>query len=124
MSMQSYPEYGFGLVLCGNEINDLAEHMQCDVYELAYLIDEDQCRTYTDEEEGKVFIPADTNAGRSAEGEDMFVIWTRKQPDIFEAAYKNIDDAVREIRMLYGKHFPVGFDYRAHMGYFQCCVYA
>ncbi len=121
MSMQCYPEYGFGLVVTGDEIGKLVEKNGCeDEFELQEKIG-NACRIYDDEFEGKAFSGSPSDV--SAEDENMLVIWAQHQPDAYKAVYGSPEEAAHEFEENYSEFFPLGFDYVAHLGYFQACMY-
>lgn len=129
MSMQAYPEYGFGLIVTGNEIEMLTAYNRCeDEYELVDLLNEDElinfdCRLYDERCEGKFSTPASkTGEDVSHENEDMLVIWAKKQPLAYQAVYNNPEEVAQEMKTRAGKYLPGDFDIVNHLGYFQCTI--
>lgn len=124
MGMQNYPEYGFGLVLTGDAIEEFVKLQTNgeidDPYE--YLEEAEEkghdVRFYDDENEGSfvTYLNKETK-----EHEAMLVVWAEKQPDAFKAAYADLDEFVEELKKEFV--FPENFDFADHVGYFQLCVY-
>lgn len=145
MSMANYPEYGFGLVLTGDEITDFIRHFvrstlaklnraPSDLMEIhltgldndpEFLVDnygaDMNVRFYGDCREGKRFQSLDNKV--DLEYEDMLAFWAEKQPDAIKAVYDGIDEVVEEFKSRIGEFLPKGFDYEAHIGYFHCVIY-
>lgn len=130
MSMANYPEYGFGLVLTGDEIVKFVN--QVDAKEDRGLdgdpeiLEEDlgdlyNVRFYGDCREGKRFQSLDNKV--NLEYEDMLAFWAEKQPDAIKAVYDGIDEVVEEFKSRIGEFLPEGFDYEEHIGYFHCVIY-
>ena len=125
MSMQNYAEFGFGLVLTGAEIdnfiktNDESETIE-DAYDFVEVCEEKKhtVRYYDEEMDGRSVYYLN---GESDEHEDMLVVWTLKQPDVFKPVYEGIDDVIQEIKQEFT--LPSDFDWEGHLGYFSCCVY-
>ena len=121
MSQQFYPEYGFGLVLSGEEIDNFINRVKVrNSYELQE-IDEFRgfARYYDEEFEGKAFISIN---GKYLEDELMLVFWATYQPDAFKAVYTE-KSVIEEFKTKIGKYLPSDFDYINHIGYFHCCIY-
>lgn len=120
MSQQNYPEYGFGLVLSGKEINEFTNHFKVNPYEFEE-IDEFSgfARYYDDEYEGKSFTSISHDY---LEDEPMLVFWAKHQPDAFKTVYTE-KSVIEEFKERIGKYLPDDFNYISHIGYFQCCIY-
>jgi len=125
--MQFYAEHGFGLIFTGAEIEAFVKANGCeeeeDVYDFLDVCEETKknhvVRIYNEEMSGRNVRFLN---GRYAEDEDMLVIFTDRQPDAFKAAYVDIYGVITEM-LKDGFVFPKGFDWRAHLGYFEwCCV--
>lgn len=121
MSQQNYPEYGFGLVLSKEEINNFINHIKVkNPYELQEIDEFREFARYYDEEfEGKVFFSIN---GKYLEDEPMLAFWATYQPDAFKAVYTE-KSVIEEFKTKIGKYLPNDFDYINHIGYFHCCVY-
>ena len=121
MSQQNYPEYGFGLVLSGEEIDNFVNHVKVkNPYELQEINEFREFARYYDEEfEGKVFISVN---GNYLEDEPMLAFWATYQPDAFKAVYTE-KSVIEEFKTKIGKYLPSDFDYINHIGYFHCCIY-
>lgn len=130
MSMANYPEYGFGLVLTGDEIVKFVN--QVDAKEdrgldsdpeilVEDLGDLYNVRFYGEDLEGKHFQSLDNKV--DLEYEDMLAFWAKKQPDAIKAVYDGIEAVVEEFRSRIGMFLPGDFDYGAHIGYFHCVIY-
>ena len=124
MSMRSYPEYGFGIVLTGNDIDDFIMQQgyeEDDFYDFLESCEKKvhTVRYYpTEEFEGSSCHMMD---GTSSEFEDMLVIWTLKQPDILTAVYSDVSEIENELREEFS--FPEDFAWESHLGYFSGCIY-
>lgn len=120
MSQQNYPEYGFGLVLSGEEINEFTSQFKVNPYDFEE-IDEFSgfARYYDDEYEGKSFASISHDY---LEDEPMLVFWATHQPDVFKAVYTE-ESVIKEFKEKIGKYLPDDFNYISHIGYFQCCIY-
>lgn len=130
MSMANYPEYGFGLVLTGNEIEEFVNRvgareeldMDGDPYVFEETFGENYNTRYYDEDmEGKHFYSHDGVV--DLEGDDMLAFRAEKQSDALKAAYGSLEEVEEEFRSKIGMFLPEGFDYGAHIGYFQCVIY-
>lgn len=121
MSQQNYPEYGFGLVLSGEEIDKFINHTKAeDPYELQEIYEFGRfARYYDDECEGKSFTSISHDY---LENEPMLVFWATHQPDAFKAVYTE-KSVIEEFKTKIEKYLPSDFDYMSHIGYFHCCVY-
>lgn len=121
MSMQNYPEYGFGLVLSGKEIDNFINHTKAEnPYELQEIDEfEKFTRYYGEEFEGKVFFSINHEY---LENEPMLTFWATYQPNAFKAVYTE-KSIIEEFKTKIGKYLPSNFDYISHIGYFHCCVY-
>jgi len=115
--MKTYAEYGFGLVLCSpDEIKDLLErHDLEEVYDLT-----EQCcnvQFYGDDAEGLAFSLPDYS--EIIYPDRMLVFMSEKCPNPFRAVYTGMEDLIREFSWL---HMPEGFDWKAHIGWYQAVV--
>lgn len=121
MSQQNYPEYGFGLVLSGEEIDNFINHAKVkNPYELQEIDEFERFARYYDEEfEGKAFISINH---KYLEDEPMLAFWATYQPDAFKAIYTE-KSVIEEFKTKIEKYLPSDFDYMSHIGYFHCCVY-
>ena len=80
-------------------------------------------RYINEEKGGKGFIPAGRDKTLAAEDKDMVVFYADKQPEAYKAAYRDEGEAIEEFRTKLGRYLPADFDYWAHIGYFQYCIY-
>ncbi|HII08628.1 MAG TPA: hypothetical protein HA355_03455 [Methanosphaera sp.] len=121
MSQQNYPEYGFGLVLSGEEIDNFINRTKVEnPYELQEIDEFGGFARYYDEEcEGKGFTSISHDY---LEDEPMLAFWATHQPDAFKAVYTE-ESVVKEFKEKIGKYLPDDFNYISHIGYFQCCIY-
>lgn len=120
MSQQNYAEYGFGLILCGEEINNFSQSLATNPYEIPWIAEfEGFARYYAEDAEGKRAYYINNNY---LEDEDMLVFWAERQPNAFKAVYSK-EEIVNEFKKKIGKYLPNNFDYISHIGYFQCCLY-
>ena len=125
MSSQNWAEYGFGLVLTGDETEKFVTKVLGEEYDAYDLVEvpefEGYARYYGSDTEGQCFSPAGKN-GKSVENEDMLAFWAERQQDAFKAQYTG-DSVVEEFRNRIGKYLPEDFNYIGHIGYFSCCMY-
>ena len=124
MSMLTYPEYGFGLVFCGDEIADFLEKTGYDdPWDFAEAMNEHDdafVRYYDDEMYPSSFISA-INRDVEIENEPMLVFWAEKQPEPFKAVY-TLDSVKIEFLTYLKDYLPKDFDWESHLGYFSCVV--
>lgn len=61
---------------------------------------------------------------RSLASEDFLcLIDAKRQPMLFEAAYKNEEELLEEFRTRFGKYLPNGFDFKSHIGIYEVFDY-
>ena len=53
----------------------------------------------------------------------MLAFWAKHQPNAIKAVYDDIEAVEEEFRLKLGNFLPEDFDYKAHIGYFQCVIY-
>lgn len=129
--MSNFAEYGFGLVLAGDELENFLHKMEnkkgypldCDPDTFAVEHgDHYDARFYGDDTEGRLF--KSYNSSSILEDEDMLVFRAENQPDAFRPAYDSVSGVEKEFRSKIGEFLPDDFDYKAHIGYFECVVYS
>lgn len=129
MSMQNYPEHGFGLVLTGDAIEEFVKLQTNgeidDPYEYLEEAEEKEhtVRFYDSDSEGAsvTYVNKLTEEKFCTAFEGMLVVWAEKQPDAFKAVYADLDEFVEELKKEFV--FPENFDFAGHVGYFHLCVY-
>lgn len=126
----NYPEYGFGLVLTVDEIEDFVNRLDAKINAgmngdpqllVDNLGDDYGAKFYGDDMEGKHFYNHDGTV--DLEEDDMLAFWAKHQPNAIKAAYDDIEAVEEEFRLKLGEFLPEDFDYKAHIGYFQCVIY-
>ena len=129
--MNIMAEYGFGLVLTGNEIEEFVNRVgareELDMDGNPYVFEETfgedyNARYYDDGMEGKHFHSQDGVI--DLEEDDMLAFWAEKQPSAFKAAYGSLEEVEEEFRSKIGTFLPENFDYGAHIGYFKCVIFS
>lgn len=93
--------------------------------DMAWDMSESGCHYYDDNNaDGKFFTPFDETKSFDAEPKEMLVFEAKKQPEPFKTVYPGgIDEMRKEFQEIIGKYFPDGFDWDAHIGYFNASVY-
>ena len=125
MSMHSYPEHGFGLMLNEEETKAFckryneAKNEECDCYDIQFAFD--GCRYYSNDCDGRYFYYS-TNKNVDNEGATGLFFFADWQPNAFRVAYYSMDDCVKEFTDKIGEYLPEDFNYEDHIGYFEAVV--
>ena len=125
MSMNNWPEYGFGLMLNEEESKRFCkkysevEKDNKDVYDVE--ADIDCCRYYSDEFDGRNFWGANGNI--NDEWITGLFFYADRQPGAFTTAYLNMDICICEFKEKIGQYMPDDFNWEDHIGYFSASIY-
>lgn len=127
MAMHIWPVFGSAVVLLDDEIEEFLNNVcRDDPYGVPnareYASEEytpHSCRYYeSDDGDGFSFITDDAS---SLGFNRALVFFLERQPMLFEAAYKNMDEIRGEFKDL-SRHFPRKFEWEKRVGVFSCSV--
>ena len=128
--LTSWPVFTIGLVLFGDEIEELAEAMKedgcetSDIYELESVI-QNGTLYESDDCDGMTFRSFEKKPTEYRNiGGNALVIRAKHQLDPFQPAYPNLDEMVKEFKKEWRKYLPRDFNYRSHIGQFSCAVWS
>lgn len=119
---ESWPIFGIGLVLEGEDIDDFLRRAG---YKDVYDFVDDHIRItnveyYGDEAEGKTFKNI---VGESRTLKEALVFFSKKQSSFFEAPYNDEKELLDEFKSVVGDVFEDDIDYMRHIGLFSCTVF-
>ena len=128
MGMRYYSNYGLGLLLSdSDEIESFVEKIQreynddeINVYQLQEYLDYEAYYYGPDDYIGGVRY---FEGNRWIDADELLVLYADEQPDAFKPAYKSIDEIVEEMKERYSPYFDEGFDYKAHIGWFDAVTW-
>lgn len=127
MSMHSWPVFGSAVVLLDDEIEEfLKSYGEHDSYGIpdAYEFANEEysprsCRYYeSDDGDGFSFVTED---GSAIGFDRALVFYLDRQPMLFEAAYKDMDELRTEFEEV-SPFFPKTFEWEKRVGVFSCSV--
>lgn len=127
-----YAEHGFGLFLSDEDSESdifldkcrALNNLDSDCLDLLDGICGFTDAVYYNEDNAADRYFAAINNTDSKEGVSGIFFFANHQPNAFKCAYKDIDEVISEFKTKIGRYLPGDFDWKSHIGNFQCCTCA